>query len=212
MHSLNESAQQLEVLEREDKSTRELPPRTLDPKVIARVLSKKPVKIEYGFCGMCDSNLSNEWVLDKERPQCELFHLSDCGALRISEVEILINALERGELDDLWIENSHTPNTDFLAKLSDHKSFIYIIVFLIKSIFILTYRLLQSLPVFIAKNNWRRSRKGNMYNPTLEATVYRYSYYWKIARYGEYLGAFDTEKEAMDAAFEIWLKERDQSS
>ncbi|MEI8295083.1 MAG: hypothetical protein WCG04_00990 [Alphaproteobacteria bacterium] len=210
MHSLNESTQQLEVLESEDKSTQELPPRTLNPKVIARVLYKKPVKVEYGFCGMCDSSLRNEWVLGKKRPQCELRHLADVGTLRISEVDILINALESGELDDFWIDGSHIQDADLLAKSDTQKSFIDTIILSLHRIFILICWFLEGLSLFAAKHNWHRSRKGNMYNPTIGVTVYRWRDYWKIARDGEYFGTFDTRREAMDVVFEIWLKEREQ--
>ena len=90
------------ILETEDKSKRLLPARTNDPKVIANILKSKPVKID-GFCRTCDSTIRDDWVATA-KSNSELRNLVDFGALRVQEYEILVNALESGELDDHWSE------------------------------------------------------------------------------------------------------------
>lgn len=65
-------------------------------------LKSKPIIVASGFCGMCDSDIrSNTWVLNNERPLYELRHLID---IRISrdEYSILVQALEKGLLDNYW--------------------------------------------------------------------------------------------------------------
>lgn len=57
------------------------------------------------------------------------------------------------------------------------------------------------------KSNWILSKNRNYYNPTLEATVYRYGNNWSIARYGEYSGSYEIKESAMEEIFQIWLKE-----
>ncbi len=75
------------------------PPRSTDPRELCNIIGGVPVKVERGFCGMCDSNISNEWCLpDHGRSEFELRHLVDIGRLRQTEYEILLIALERGEV------------------------------------------------------------------------------------------------------------------
>jgi hypothetical protein len=76
------------------------PPRTTNPIEICRIIDCIPVKIQKGFCGMCDSNIWDEWVLPYNNPYCcyELRHLCDVELINIKEYKILVNALEEGKI------------------------------------------------------------------------------------------------------------------
>ncbi|MFN7710706.1 MAG: DUF4440 domain-containing protein [Holosporales bacterium] len=62
--------------------------------------------------------------------------------------------------------------------------------------------------IVFTKRSWFISKRGNLYNPILEATVYRYGSTWRIARHGVFFGAFEREEDAMDETFQIWLKDK----
>jgi Domain of unknown function (DUF5710) len=85
-----------------DAAWHALPPRTKDPREIFRLskLTAVPRRMS-GFCGMCDSNVQNEWCLgDAKHSQSlyELHHIAQlCDSpLRPSELRVLIHALEDG--------------------------------------------------------------------------------------------------------------------
>ncbi len=86
--------------------------------------------------------------------------------------------------------------------------------FIIKAFLALKYLFVSIRLVLIksrikkAKNNWYLSKNRNFYNPTLKATVYKYSDYWKIARYGNYFGEFEGKEKAKSSIFEIWIEEQ----
>lgn len=69
-----------------------LPPRTDDPKELLQLFNKPPVKVEYGFCGMCDSRVVNEWCCPDLGTDYEIRHLADreIGVIRPSELPIII--------------------------------------------------------------------------------------------------------------------------
>ncbi len=104
------------LLEIEDFINENLPPRTNDAKIIADTLLSKPIKLRYGFCGMCDSNIRNEWVINNDLPHFELRHLAHIEVLRISEIKILIDALEKNELNNFFKKNI---KNNFLEKISN---------------------------------------------------------------------------------------------
>ncbi len=176
----------------ESKDARHLPPRTYDAKLIATVLKSRPIKIPYGFCDMCDSHIRNEWVLTHHRPYCELRHLVDSGILRESEMSILIENLAQGTLDDYWSNPSLISKPTFLQKL------IYLFSLLKKFFF--------KIKIFFVKRKWYRSKKGNLYNPVIGATVYKYADNWKIAKDDIHYSGFSSEKEAQQHAFQMWLE------
>ena len=78
-----------------------LPPRSTDPEELCERVGCVPVKITNGFCGTCDSTITNEWCLGTQRPSYELWHLAQSPhdhVLRKSELALLVAALERGEV------------------------------------------------------------------------------------------------------------------
>jgi len=80
-----------------------LPPRSLDPLVLLSILDKKPIKITYGFCGMCDSTMRDQWTFEwNDGCNYDLYHLVNyCKLLRISEYNILKEYLEEEYLKNL---------------------------------------------------------------------------------------------------------------
>lgn len=74
-----------------------MPPRDTDGSVLCELIGCRPVLIEHGFCGMCDSKVSREWCVDTERPHYEIRHLTEhgIGALRPNELPILEAWLEQ---------------------------------------------------------------------------------------------------------------------
>ncbi|MBA4117388.1 MAG: hypothetical protein C0514_00630 [Candidatus Puniceispirillum sp.] len=66
----------------------------------------------------------------------------------------------------------------------------------------------RALRIFHAEHNWHLSKKGNFYNPILEATIFRSQGYWKIARHDEYFGQFETAQVAQAYALRMWMREQ----
>jgi len=175
----------------------DLPPRTQDPKIIGSILNAKPIKIKMGFCGMCDSNINNEWILNTDRPFYELRHLSDSRILRKSEVEILIRSLENGSLNDFWFSRD---SMGCFVKL-------------IKNIFFISNKTIKSIrrkfyvwKILSSRNRWYRSRRGNLYNPIFKATVYPWNDKWNIARFNVHHEGFPSQKYAKKIAFQMWYR------
>ena len=85
----------------------ELPPRSNDPLVLMSMLDKKPIKIRYGFCGMCDSTMQNQWTFELDNDHYDLYHLiNHFKLLRRSEYNILIKYLEEDLLKNIELEKS----------------------------------------------------------------------------------------------------------
>ena len=82
------------------------------------------------------------------------------------------------------------------------------IYLVIKYAFINTRRFFIKLRIKLAKNHWFISKNRNFYNPTFEATVYKYNNIWLIARYGRHFGSFERKEDAMNEIFQIWLKDK----
>lgn len=78
----------------------------------------------------------------------------------------------------------------------------------LKKIFVNIRKAIRNARISSARNNWRVSRNGNMYNPACEATVYDWENGWNIARYNVHHQGFSSKKAAMDEAFKMWLKDR----
>lgn len=198
----------------ESDYARYLPPRTHDVNLIASVFKSRPIKISYGFCGMCDSNITNKWVLDNNRPLYELRHLVDIGKLRESELEIIIRNLEDKTLDNYWSITPYSlqPDPSFISNKSFKSlkgwNFFTNIFLIFKYVFISIRKFFIKLRIKRAKRYWFISKNGNFYNPILEATVFRYGSTWSIARYGSYFGSFERKEDAMDEIFHIWLKDK----
>ncbi len=66
------------------------------------------------------------------------------------------------------------------------------------------------LYLFLVKNNWYRSKRGNFCNSIIGATVYRYGEGWNIARYNIHYDGFQSREEAKNAAFWMWLREKNR--
>ena len=182
------------LLQREDESKRDLPPRTHNPQIIASVLKEKPIKIKSGFCAMCDSSIYEEWVLNEKNRDYELRHLADIGALRYSEVGILIHALETEKLKNHW--NKHLNIIVFLSKT----------IKIFKIVILKIKKLLWSFCIFLGRQQWRVSKNNNLYSPMFRATIYPWNRTYNIARYGIHYKGFYSIEDAMDATFKVWLK------
>lgn len=112
-----------------------------------------------------------------------------------SEEEIIVHNLEDGKVDNLYQESALTY---FITK-----------IYLIFKYTVFSIRIfLIKLRTKFAKHYWFLSKNRNFYNPILEATVYKYSSFWSIARYGRYFGAFNNKEDAMAEAFLIWLNDK----
>lgn len=183
-----------------------LPSRTRDPFVIASFLSEKPAKVSYGFCGMCDSTLSNEWVFSTNR-QYELRHLVDRKILRTSELDLLINALETKKLDNFW-DNDSQESTNF-NDISEN----YVNKF--KELHkwkILSTQILDGIKItativyhFWIKSQWHPTRNGNIYNPALDVTVYKWFDDWVFAKDNIHYKGHLSKKHAKLAAFKYCI-------
>jgi len=98
-----------------------LPPRSDDPLILLSVLNKKPIKISYGFCGMCDSTMHDEWMFELDKGRYDLYHLvNHFKLLRISEYNILRKYLEEELLKNVELEKSKSISykiASFIKKL-----------------------------------------------------------------------------------------------
>ncbi len=81
------------------------------------------------------------------------------------------------------------------------------VVFIIVYLYCYLRMALLKLYVFNVKHKWFRSQYGNDYNPVLQATIYKRRGIYKIARFGEHFGYYQSKNEAMLVAYQIWLKE-----
>ncbi len=99
----------------------ELPPRSEDPLILLSLLDKKPIKIGYGFCGMCDSIMRDEWTFELDNGRYDLYHLvNHFKLLRISEYDILIKYLEEDLLKSVELKKSQSIShkiANFIKKL-----------------------------------------------------------------------------------------------
>jgi hypothetical protein len=80
---------------------RALPPRSTDPEELCERVGNLPVKIAHGFCGYCDSTVSNDWCVREHGSLRELRHFAqspDDYVLRESELALLVMALEGGQV------------------------------------------------------------------------------------------------------------------
>jgi hypothetical protein len=80
---------------------RDLPPRSTDPEELCERVGSLPVKIAHGFCGYCDSTVSNDWCVREHGSLRELRHFAqspDDYVLRESEMALLVMALESGQV------------------------------------------------------------------------------------------------------------------
>jgi hypothetical protein len=87
------------------------------------------------------------------------------------------------------------------------RDFFKALYFLATYLFLKTAIFFRKLNVKAVEKNWRISKNRNFYNPTLQATVYKYGPIWKIARFDEFFGHFDSKEEAMGSIFQTWLEE-----
>lgn len=82
---------------------------------------------------------------------------------------------------------------------------------LIRKIFILIRILARKIYVYCilsVRYKWYISKNNNYYNPTLEATVYKWASDWNIARFSVHYDGYKTKKLAQEVAFKMWMKER----
>jgi hypothetical protein len=80
---------------------RELPPRSTDPEELCEWVGELPAKFKDGFCGSCDSTVSNDWCVRIHGSLRELRHYAQAPydyVLRESELALLISALESGQV------------------------------------------------------------------------------------------------------------------
>jgi len=78
-----------------------LPPRSTNPEELCELVGHLPVKVRQGFCGRCDSTVSNDWCVGGTGSLCELRHFAEFPedyVLRESELALLVTALERGQV------------------------------------------------------------------------------------------------------------------
>lgn len=66
----------------------------------------------------------------------------------------------------------------------------------------------RTLRISHAEHNWHLSKKGNFYNPILEATIFRSQGCWKIARHDDYFGQFETAQVAQAYVLRMWMREQ----
>lgn len=94
------------------------------------------------------------------------------------------------------------------SKTNKLKNFIGNISLKLKYAFIKVRKFFIESHIKHARSHWIISKNRNFYNPTLEATIFKYGNGWKIARYGDYFGEFKLKEEAVEEVFQIWLKEK----
>ena len=82
------------------------------------------------------------------------------------------------------------------------------ITFFLKCFFKSIWIFLIILYVKLAKHNWHLSKNYNHYNPSLEATVYKWGKTWNIARHNVHYNGYKTKRLAKQAAFEMWLDDK----
>jgi len=94
-----------------------------------------------------------------------------------------------------------------IEMISKFYGFLMKIFLIFKYVFVNIKKFIIKLRIKRVKRYWFVSRNFNFYNPILEATVYDHWSIWKIARYGRHFGAFNRKEDAMDEAFQIWLRD-----
>jgi ribosomal protein S18 acetylase RimI-like enzyme len=193
------------LLEKEDGAKRFLPPRSLDPKIIANLLKKKPIKIKEGFCRVCNKTVYNTWALNSSLIY-ELDHLTEIGVLRDTELKILIQALEAEELKFHWIP--------LLSRFSEPLSLKTIIdIFFqffhssVKEIR-LFLREIHVWRVLSSRERWYVSQRGNLYNPVFRATIYPWNESYNIARFERHHQGYYSHEYAKKVAFKMWYRDK----
>ena len=66
-------------------------------------------------------------------------------------------------------------------------------------------KLLVLFCVFYANQNWRLSKKGNLYSPLFKTTIFKSGDRWKLAQQGVYFGDFETAQLAQSYVLQNWL-------
>ncbi len=60
-----------------------------------------------------------------------------------------------------------------------------------------------------ARHKWYKGKKGNLYNPKLNATITpTWVCTWNLSRFDDHYDGLDSKESAQDIAFKIWMKKR----
>ncbi len=100
--SLEAHKEQEAERQRATKDWFSLPARNLTPQEMIKLLGQRPVK-RSGFCGLCDTNTTNEWCFEDSKLTNAAAHVGHWiervgGPLRPSEWKLLLEALEKNRV------------------------------------------------------------------------------------------------------------------
>ena len=63
--------------------------------------------------------------------------------------------------------------------------------------------------ILSARHKWYKSKKGNLYNPKLNATISpTWVCTWNLSRFDDHYDGLESKESAQDIAFKIWMKKR----
>lgn len=63
--------------------------------------------------------------------------------------------------------------------------------------------------ILSARNQWYQGKKGNFYNPKLQASIYpSWECTWNMVRSNTHYKGFDSKDYAQEVAFKMWMKKR----
>ncbi|MGV8949363.1 MAG: GNAT family N-acetyltransferase [Candidatus Paracaedibacter sp.] len=72
-----------------------------------------------------------------------------------------------------------------------------------------THRKIYVWKILSARHKWYQGRKGNLYNPKLNATISpSWVCTWNLSRFDDHYTSLESKEYAQDIAFKMWMKKR----
>jgi hypothetical protein len=63
--------------------------------------------------------------------------------------------------------------------------------------------------ILSARHKWYKNRKGNLYNPKLDATISpTWVCTWNLSRFDQHYAGLESKESAQKIAFKMWIKKR----
>ena len=79
----------------------------------------------------------------------------------------------------------------------------------IDALYQFTHRKIYVWKILSARHKWYQGRKGNLYNPKLNATISPvWACTWNLSRFDDHYKSLESKECAQDIAFKMWMKKR----